>query len=82
MTDPPAKTPPPPPPWRPVGGDMALLCAIDEALDVPPGDLPGRVALVRGYLSYVLGAHPGANRTATFRVIGDMITRDISHEEH
>jgi hypothetical protein len=43
----------------------------------PPGELPGRVALVRGYLSYVLGVHPGANRTATFRVIGDMIARDM-----
>jgi hypothetical protein len=57
-----------------------LLSAINQALDAPPADLPSRAALIRSYLCYVLGAHPGANRTATFRVIGDLITRDISQE--
>jgi hypothetical protein len=41
-------------------GEVALLTAIDAVLDVPPGDLPGRVALVRRYIAAALDAVPGA----------------------
>jgi hypothetical protein len=67
--------------WRPVGGDMALLTAIDQALDAPKGELPGRVALVRGYLRYVLEALPRTNRNASFQVIAGMIARDTDPEQ-
>jgi hypothetical protein len=61
-------------------GEVALLTAIDAALDASPGDLPGRVALVRRYLGAALDAEPG-NRRATFKVIAQLIVRDMTREE-
>ena len=48
-------------------GEVALLTAIDAALDAEPGKLPGRVALVRRYVGAALDAEPGSRR-ATFKV--------------
>jgi hypothetical protein len=61
-------------------GEMALLTAIDMALDVPPGELPGRVALVRRYLGAALDA-PHGSRRATFKVLAQLIVRDLSMDE-
>jgi hypothetical protein len=57
-------------------GEIALLTAIDAALDVPVGELPGRVALVRRYIGAALDAVPGSRR-ATLMVIAQMLARDI-----
>lgn len=64
-----------------LGPDVALLTAIDQALDVPEDELASRVALVRGYLRYVLDALPDTRRNATFRVIAGMIARDTGQEQ-
>jgi hypothetical protein len=58
-------------------GEVALLTAINAALDVPAGELPARVALVRRYLDAALDAVPGSRR-ATFLVIAQLMTRDTS----
>jgi hypothetical protein len=58
-------------------GEVALLTAIDAALDVPADELPGRVALVRRYIGAALDAVPGCRR-ATFLVIAQLMTRDTS----
>ncbi len=68
-------------PLRGHGADIALLTAIDPALDVPRAELPARVALVRGYLRYVLDAIPGTHRTASFQVIAGMIARDANLDQ-
>lgn len=60
-------------------GEIALLTAIDAALDVPVGQLPGRVTLVRRYIGAALGAVPGSRR-ATLLVIAQMLARDLSQE--
>jgi hypothetical protein len=60
-------------------GEVALLTAIDAALDVPASQLPRRVALVRRYIGAALAAVPG-NRRATFLVIAQMLTRDLSQD--
>lgn len=57
-------------------GEVALLTAINVALDVPVGELPGRVALVRRYIDAALDAVPGSRR-ATFLVIAQLIVRDV-----
>ena len=64
-----------------LGPDIALLTAIDRALDVSADELPRRVELVRGYLRYVLDALPDTRRNATYRVIAGMIARDAGREE-
>ena len=56
-------------------GEVALLTAINAALDVPADELPGRVALVRRYIGAALDAVPGSRR-ATFLVIAQLMTRD------
>ena len=56
-------------------GEVALLTAIKAVLDVPPGELPGRVALVRHYIGAALDAVPGSRRV-TFQVIPQMLARD------
>jgi hypothetical protein len=56
-------------------GEVALLTAIKAVLDVPPGELPGRVALVRHYIGAALDAVPGSRRV-TFQVIAQMLARD------
>jgi hypothetical protein len=56
-------------------GEVALLTAIDAALDVPAAELPGRVALVRHYIGAALDAVPGSRRV-TFQVIAQMLARD------
>ena len=61
-------------------GEIALLTAIDTALDVSPEELPGRVALVRRYLDAAIDAPPGSRR-ATFKVIAQLIIRDLSRDE-
>lgn len=61
-------------------GEIALLTAIDAALDSEPGDLPARVALVRRYLGAALDAIPG-HRRATFKVIAHLLVRDINRNE-
>jgi hypothetical protein len=43
-------------------GEVALLTAIDAALDVPVGELPGRFALGRRYVGAAMGAVPGGRR--------------------
>lgn len=58
-------------------GEVALLTAINAALDVPADELPGRVALVRRYIGAALDAVPGSRR-ATFLVIAQLMTRDTS----
>jgi hypothetical protein len=60
-------------------GEVALLTAINAALDVPADELSGRVALVRRYIDAALDAVPGSRR-ATFLVIAQLMTRDISQE--
>jgi hypothetical protein len=60
-------------------GEVALLTAIDAALDVPAGQLPRRVTLVRRYISAALAAVPG-NRRATFLVIAQMLARDLTQD--
>jgi hypothetical protein len=60
-------------------GEIALLTAISAALDAEPGDLPARVELVRRYLGAALDA-PTGNRRATFKVIAQLIVRDLSHD--
>jgi hypothetical protein len=59
-------------------GEVALLTVIDAVLDVPVGELPGRVALVRRYLGAALDAVPGSRR-ATFLVIAQMLARMIGN---
>jgi hypothetical protein len=54
-------------------GEVALLTAIDAALDVPAAELPGRVALVRHYIGAALDAVPGSRRV---QVIAQMLARD------
>jgi hypothetical protein len=56
-------------------GEVALLTAIDAVLDVPAGELPGRVALVRRYIGAALDAVPGTRRV-TFQVVAQMLARD------
>lgn len=58
-------------------GEVALLTAIDAALDAAPGELPARVALVRRYVSAALDTIPG-NRRATYRVLAHMIIRELN----
>ncbi len=58
-------------------GEVALLTAIDAALDAAPAELPGRVAMLRRYLGAALDAEPG-NRRATYKVIAQLIVRDMS----
>jgi hypothetical protein len=60
-----------------LGADMALLTAINYALDVPADQLTVRVTLVRSYLRYALDTLPDTRRSATLRVIAGMIARDI-----
>lgn len=60
-------------------GEVALLTAIDAALDVPADRMPGRVALVRRYIGAALDAVPGSRR-ATLLVIAQMLARDISQD--
>jgi hypothetical protein len=60
-------------------GEVALLTAIDAVLEVPPSELPGRVALVRRYVGAALEAVPGTRR-ATFQVVAQMLVRDASRE--
>jgi hypothetical protein len=60
-------------------GEVALLAAIDAALD-GVRDESGRVALVRRYIGVALEMRP-AGRRATFTVIAKMITRDITQGE-
>jgi hypothetical protein len=60
-------------------GEVALLTAIDAVLEVPPSELPGRVALVRRYVGAALEAVPGTRR-ATFQVVAHMLVRDASRE--
>jgi hypothetical protein len=64
-----------------LGPDIALLTAIDRALDVPVDELPSRVELVRGYLGYVLDTLPDTRRNSAFRVIAGMIARDTGREQ-
>jgi hypothetical protein len=61
-------------------GEIALLTAIDAALDAEPGDLPARVELVRHYLGAALEA-PTGSRRATFKVIAQLIIRDLSRSK-
>lgn len=58
-------------------GEIALLIAIRAALDTTPDELPGRAALVREYISVAIDAVPGSRR-ATFKVLAQMIVRDIN----
>jgi hypothetical protein len=60
-------------------GEIALLTVIDAVLDVPVGELPDRVALVRRYIGVALDAIPG-NRRTTFLVIAQMLARDASQD--
>jgi hypothetical protein len=60
-------------------GEVALLTAIDVALDVSVGELPGRVALVRRYIGAALDAVPGSRR-ATLLVIAQMLARDVNQD--
>jgi hypothetical protein len=60
-------------------GEVALLTAIDAALDVPADELPGRVSLVRRYIGAALDAVPGSRRT-TFQVIAQMLARDLNQD--
>ena len=60
-------------------GEVALLTAINAALDVPAGELPGRVALVRRYIGAALDAVPGSRRV-TFQVVAQMLARDASRD--
>jgi hypothetical protein len=60
-------------------GEVALLTAIDAVLDVPAGELPGRVALVRRYIGAALDAVPGTRRV-TFQVVAQMLARDAARD--
>ncbi len=60
-------------------GEVALLTAINAALDVPAGELPGRVALVRRYIGAALDAVPGSRRV-TFQVVAQMLARDAGRD--
>ncbi len=60
-------------------GEVALLTAIDAALDVPADQLPRRVTLVRRYIGAALAAVPGSRR-ATFLVIAQMLARDLNQD--
>lgn len=60
-------------------GEVALLTAINAVLDVPAGELPGRVALVRRYVGAALEAVPGTRRVA-FQVIAQMLVRDVNRD--
>jgi hypothetical protein len=60
-----------------VRGEVALLTAIDVALNARPGELPGRVGLIRHYLGAALEAAPGS-RSATYKVLAQLIVRDLS----
>jgi hypothetical protein len=60
-------------------GEVALLTAINAVLDVPAGELPGRVAPVRRYVGAALEAVPGTRRVA-FQVIAQMLVRDVSRD--
>jgi hypothetical protein len=60
-------------------GEVALLTAINAILDVPAGELPGRVALVRRYVGAALEAVPGTRRVA-FQVIAQMLVRDATRD--
>jgi len=60
-------------------GEVALLTAISAVLDVPAGELPGRVALVQRYIGAALDAVPGARRV-TFQVVAQMLVRDASRD--
>jgi hypothetical protein len=59
-------------------GEVALLTVINAVLDVPAGELPGRVALVRHYVAAALDAVPGTRRT-TFQVIAQLLAREANH---
>jgi hypothetical protein len=61
-------------------GEVALLTAIDAALDAEPGELSGRVALVRRYIGAALDAEPGSRRS-TFKVIAQLIIRNLSRNQ-
>lgn len=63
-----------------LGPDVALLTAIDHALDVPEDELASRVALVRRYLRYLLDGLPDTRRNDRFQVMAGMIARDVSEE--
>jgi hypothetical protein len=58
-------------------GEVALLTAINAALDAPADELSGRVALVRRYIDAALDAVPGSRR-ATFLVVAQLMVRDAS----
>ena len=60
-------------------GEVALLTAINAALDVPADELPGRVVLVRRYISAALDAVPGTRRV-TFQVVAQMLAREASRD--
>jgi hypothetical protein len=60
-------------------GEVALLTAINAVLDVPEGELPGRVALVRRYIGAALDSVPGTRRV-TFQVVAQMLARDASRD--
>ena len=57
-------------------GEIALLTAIKVALDARPGELPGRVALVRRYIGAAVDVAPGS-RKAAFKVIAQLIIRNL-----
>jgi hypothetical protein len=60
-------------------GEIALLTAVNVALDVPADQLPSRVALVRHYIDAALAAVPGSRR-ATLLVTAQMLARDLSQD--
>jgi hypothetical protein len=57
-------------------GEVALLTAINVALDVPADQLPQRARLIRHYISAALAAVPGSRR-ATHLVIAQMLAREL-----
>jgi hypothetical protein len=57
-------------------GEVALLTAINAALDAPPGELPDRVTMVRHYIGAALDAEHG-NRRATYKALAHLIVRDL-----
>jgi hypothetical protein len=73
MTDPDSRPAIPP---LPRTGEVAMLTAINAALDAPPAELPDRVALVRHYLGAALDAEHGSRR-ATYKVLAHLIVRDL-----
>jgi hypothetical protein len=60
-------------------GEIALLTAIDVALDVPADELPRRATLVRRYIGAALAAVPGSRR-ATLLVTAQMLARELSQD--